>query len=218
MKLSTDAVLLGVFADGSGASNILDIGTGSGILLLMLAQRCEAEITGIDMDQGSVEDAIQNIENSPWKNRIHLIHERIQEYSNRTLEKYDAIVSNPPYFENSKRSPYISRNQSKHTAMLTFQELVAISASLLNKKGCCSFILPADSESNFSNLASHAGLFLHRKMQVYPKKSKEYNRVLLEFKKTKITAIEQASLIIRMEDNTFSPAYKEYTRDFYLKF
>lgn len=218
MKLSTDAVLLGVFAGVENARTILDIGTGSGILALMLAQRCAAEVTGIDMDQGSVEDARQNFENSPWESRLHLVHDRIQDHARSTQQKYDAIVSNPPYFENSKRSPYISRNQSKHTSMLSFRELIAITASLLNKNGSCSFILPADAESNFRMLASHAGLYLHRKMMIYPRKSKPHNRLLLEFKKENATPVKQESLIIRMEENTFSPEYKNYTRDFYLDF
>lgn len=218
MKLSTDAVLLGVFANVAGARSILDIGTGSGVLALMLAQRCTAEITGIDIDPGSVEDARENFRNSPWKNRLTAVHQRVQEFARETGQKFDRVISNPPYFENSKHSPYISRNRSKHTVLLSFRDLISATVLLLEEKGACSFILPADAEPGFHNTAVHAGLSLHRRMLVFPRISAQANRVLLEYRKGQASGVEQTSLAIRMGDHEFTPEYKAYTRDFYINF
>ncbi|MCD4665845.1 MAG: methyltransferase [Bacteroidales bacterium] len=107
MKVGTDAVLLGAWTDISETNNILDVGTGSGIVATILAQRSEANIDAIDIDKGSIDDAENNFDNCPWKNRLTAIHSSLQEYVKFTSKKYDLIVSNPPFFSNSLKSPCI---------------------------------------------------------------------------------------------------------------
>jgi len=216
MKLSTDAVLLGIFAGISHPGIILDIGTGSGILALMLAQRSDAKIVGIDIDKGSVKDAKRNFEESPWKSRLSVIHESLQGFARTCDQKFDHIVSNPPFFVNSKRSPYNSRNVSKHDEQLSFHDLILTIKSLLEPKGACSFIIPASEEINFQKIATNQDLYLTRKKLIYPKKGKIANRVLLEYNQIRANQTKKSFLIIRNEDNSFTLDYIDYTKAFYL--
>jgi len=216
MKLSTDAVLLGIFSRVSHPEHILDIGTGSGILALMLAQRSEAIIVGIDIDKGSVEDAKRNFEESPWKSRISAFHQSLYDFTRTCGQKFDLIVSNPPFFENSKRSPYHSRNISRHDEQLCFHDLILAVKSLLKTRGTCSFIIPASEEINFQKIATGNNLYLLRKKLVYPKKAKNENRVLLEYSQIDSGPVEESFLIIRNEDNSFTQEYIDYTMEFYL--
>jgi tRNA1Val (adenine37-N6)-methyltransferase len=218
LKLSTDAVLLGAFAGLPNPGNVLDIGTGSGIVALMVAQRCDAEITGIDIDKGSVEDARFNFSASPWSSRLCAVHQSLQEFSSGYGKKFDAIVCNPPFFKNSSLSPFPSRNLSKHNGQLPFTGLIAQVKNLLNQGGSCSFIVPATEEKHFCSIACEMSFSLFRKKWVLPKKSKKANRVLLEFRLSEVAPEEETELIIRDENNNFTADYKKFTRDFYLNF
>jgi tRNA1Val (adenine37-N6)-methyltransferase len=218
MKLSTDAVLLGVFAGLRNTGTILDIGTGSGIIALMLAQRCDAQITGIDIDEGSVEDARQNFRESQWSDRLCAIHQNFQEYARNSLEKFDLIVSNPPYFMNSLRSPISSRNISKHNEGLSYPELVLYAHSLMKEDGSCCFIIPAKEGEYFCKMAAGKGLHASMKKWVQPRKSKKANRVLLELRAVHCGPAEETTLAIRNEDDSFTAEYQGFTKDFYLKF
>lgn len=216
MKLSTDAVLLGIFAAVNQSRSILDVGTGSGIIALILAQRSDAEITGIDIDKGSLVDACANFDNSRWSDRLSVVETSIQEYSVTCSRHFDHIVTNPPYFVNSLASPYQSRNISKHTHQLSYEDLLLASKKMLVPTGLFSLILPVQESEIFQKIAHGSGLFLHRKMMVYPKESRTANRVLMEFQFTETSVLKTESLVIRNEDNSYTEAYKEFTRAFYL--
>ncbi len=217
MKLSTDAVLLGAFTRLGSPACILDIGTGSGIVALMLAQRCNARILGIDVDTGSIADAAGNFARSPWKERLSARHQSLQDLALSERNIFDVIVCNPPYFENSQRSPHPARNLSKHNDLLPLTDLVKGMAGLLTGEGTSSLIIPAHRAPVLTAEAAGAGLILTRKLMVRPKPGKDHNRVLLEYGR-RGERPEQGTLTIRNTDNSFTEEYREFTRDFYLGF
>ncbi len=217
MKLSTDAVLLGAFASVNDVHTCLDIGTGSGIIALMIAQKSECKITGIDIDDGSIGDAKLNFENSPWSDRLTAIQTALAAHSQETNTQYDLIVCNPPYFINSEPSPYSRKNISKHNHLLELPEMIRHTSQLLDTNGRCAYILPYSERNHILDLATKEGLFLYREMIVYPKKSKAANRILIELKRIN-EPMETTSLTIRNEDGSYTSEYKRFTEEFYLQF
>ena len=216
MKVGTDAVLLGAWAEAENVSRILDIGSGSGIISLMMAQRTAAQIVGVDIDFSSVEEARLNAENSVWKNRIQFHCTTIQQFctaENRNL--FDLIVSNPPFFVNSLKSPVENRNRSRHTDTLTFNDLVNAVLHCLAENGSFAVILPYIHGEQMENLCRQNDLFCYRKLQICPKEGKEVNRVLLQFKRKK-EPLYQANLTIRYITNCYTDDYKKLTKAFYL--
>ena len=216
MKVGTDAVLLGAWAEAENVSRVLDIGSGSGIISLMMAQRTDAQIVGVDIDFPSVEEARQNAESSAWKNRIHFHCTSIQQFctkENRNL--FDLIVSNPPFFVNSLKSPVENRNRSRHTDTLTFSDLINAVLHCLAENGSFAVILPYIYGKQMDNLCRKNDLFCYRKLQICPKEGKNINRLLLQFKRKK-EPIWQTNLTIRDITNCYTDDYKELTKNFYL--
>lgn len=218
LKLGTDAVLLGAWTNIKKADSILDIGTGCGIIALMLAQRSDGTIDAIDIHQPSVEQAKGNFENSPWSNQLNSIHSSIQDYSKSSEKKYDQIVCNPPFFENDLKSPKELNNLSKHNDQLPYDELILALNSLLKPCGKFSMILPLSNSVQFEYRAKFKKLHCRRETIVFPKQDKKPNRILLEFGKEKIAEKESSQLTIRNIDGSYTQEYIELTKDFYLNF
>ncbi len=169
MKVGTDAVLLGAWAENSSPEHILDIGTGSGLISLMLAQRFpEAMITGIDIHPGSVMQAEENFKKSPWQKNLNVIASSLQDFSSGQTKKYKLIVSNPPFFTDSLRPHTSSKKVAKHTDSLSYEELVRGAAGLLHQEGSFALILPYGKREELSQLASDHGLFLARGLSIIP--------------------------------------------------
>ncbi len=217
MRLSTDAVLLGALTRLRDPATILDVGTGSGIVALILAQRCTARITGIDMDRGSIADAEENFLKSPWSDRLAARHRSLQDLSESPLQQFDLIVCNPPYFENSQRSPYPSRNLARHDDNLTATSLFAGIRHLLSPGGMVSVIVPAGREADFNHQAAGQGLLLQGRYLIKPKPGKDPNRVILEYGTDPRGTVE-SMLTIRKGDNSYTENYRSLTADFYLAF
>ncbi len=216
MKVGTDAVLLGAWVDVSKAKKILDVGTGCGIIALMLAQRTERDvwIEGIEIEE---QDAIQAAENSslsPWKNRIKVTHQSLQEFKDG--ESFDLIVSNPPYFINSQLPPSTDRAKARHTHSLSYQELIDHSTRLLKNEGRLAVVLPYIEGKDFVNLASIRGLICIRQLAFYSRKDKPQERWLFEFALIPKPLVTE-QLTLHGEGETWSPEYKALTKSFYLK-
>ena len=216
MKVGTDAVLLGAWVDVSKAKKILDVGTGCGIIALMLAQRTERDvwIEGIEIEE---QDAIQAAENSslsPWKNRIKVTHQSLQEFKDG--ESFDLIVSNPPYFINSQLPPSTDRAKARHTHSLSYQELIDHSTRLLKNEGRLAVVLPYIEGKDFVNLASIRGLICVRQLAFYSRREKPQERWLFEFTFIPQTMVAE-QMILHGEGETWSPEYKALTKSFYLK-
>jgi len=221
MKVGTDGVLLGAWCPISNfkfqISNlrILDVGTGSGLIARMMMQRCpEAEVEGIDIDEAAVEQAREN----GVKAFVSSLQDWQNDQSPITNHKYNLIVSNPPYFQNSLKNPDKGRQTARHTDTLSYADLIKHSARLLTNHGQLALILPAESENEVRQLAAEENLFLTHVTRVFSKESKPARRVLMAFERTQSTEhrAQTDSLILEDEKGGRSAAYSELTKDFYL--
>ena len=226
MKVGTDGVLLGVLAPISVGNNdslpkILDIGTGTGLVAIMLAQRTGggAQISAVEIDSEASSQAQDNVDATKWN--IEVYNASIQDFTKSTDEKFDLIVSNPPYFINSLKAPDKSRNTARHTDELSFEDLVVSAEKLLAEKGRFTVIIPFSSENEFIRIADAKNLFAESLVRVVPKVGKEAKRSVITFCKvseknncnTNVT-----ELVIETETrHCYSEEFKRLTADFYLK-
>lgn len=214
MKVGTDGVLLGAWTDINRSRRILDIGTGTGLIAMMLAQRAEdARITAIDIDTDAVSQAQENIAASPWDDRIEVAHEDIRTYAPTAL--FDTIVSNPPYFVNSLKCPDRQRNTARHTDTLDALSLLESVSVLLAPEGRFSLILPAAQSDDFVRLATRCGLCLSRHTAVITRPGLPPKRSLMEFRKTPGSCLSD-ELTVELERHVYSEEYVALTGDFYL--
>ena len=233
MKVGTDGVLLGAWCpvDSLASSSnsfrsfrsfkgfkVLDVGTGSGLIALMLAQRMpEAKITAIDIDSGAVEQAKHNFELSPWAERLDCQQTALQDLAGEGI--YDLIVSNPPYFQDSLKNPDTQRAMARHTDTLSYEELLAHSARLLTEDGILALVLPIEAEQSIIALAQTHNLYPTHITHVYPKPGKAAKRLLIAFSILPIANSPSPianSLTLESETSPRSEEYKELTKEFYL--
>lgn len=215
MKVGTDGVLLGAWTDLSHSRRILDIGTGTGLIALMLAQRCmDARITAIDLDSAAVEQAQENIQASPWKDRIEALQQDICTYHPNGT--FDTIVSNPPYFIDSLKCPDGQRSTARHTDTLDADRLIGKVSELLTSDGRFSIILPAEQTEDLIRVAGEKGLHPSRQTWVITRPGLSPKRILMEFRKTPAT-LQPDELVIELERHVYSEEYIALTKEFYLK-
>lgn len=217
MKVGTDAVLLGAWADLPPSGRVLDVGAGTGIIAMMLAQRCMAHIDTIEIDIDAYKQALENCNNCKWKDRLSVHHKSFQDYTSSAHEKYDAIVTNPPYFSNSLKASSESRTTARHTATLTFKELIDGIKSLLHLKGTFAIILPSKEAEEFTEIAIENELFPIKMMRIQTTATKPAKRVLMQFAFHR-KSFSESTLIIEKTDHSYTPDYKHLTREFYLGF
>jgi tRNA1Val (adenine37-N6)-methyltransferase len=219
MKVGTDAVLLGAWVKPNGAKRILDIGTGTGVIALMLAQRSSALIDGLDIDDLACSQAQENVEGSPWKERVRILHHSLQEYSEETSTRYDLIVSNPPYFLDSSKASGLERTTARHADLLPYAELIDSSVRILDKKGKICVILPVKESAIFRELAKERGLQLSKLMRVRTRQDRETEkRHLMQFEFSPSSFSEETIVIEQDERHAYSDEYKELTKEYYLGF
>lgn len=215
MKVGTDGVLLGAWASIARASDILDIGTGTGLIALMAAQRNKsAEICAIEINENAYKQANENIKNSPWSKRIKLFHEDILHF--KPKQKFDSIICNPPFFIHSTPTPNQDRNTARHCHEFSHSDLLDISSRLLTSNGNLSVILPLEEGEELIRLSSTYHLFPNRVTEVYPTlKSVQPKRLLIEFT-TQTDGTFRDKLVIEHSRHVYSPEYRELTGEFYL--
>lgn len=216
MKVGTDAVLLGAWANVTEAKSILDIGTGTGVIALMLAQRSDdnVHIDAVEIELQDAEQAKENILNSPWPHLISIHQVPIQQFSSKV--KYDLIVSNPPYFNHSFQPPDKKRLHTRHTVSLDFSELLSCVIRLLHPDGKFNIILPHMEGLEFISLARQKNLFCSRQWSFRPREEKRIERWLLEFQFQSVK-IEEGEIIHYSTTGEWTEDYKSLTRDFYIK-
>lgn len=214
-KVGTDGVLLGAWADVSHAHRILDVGTGSGVIALMMAQRSSSQ-THIDAIDISVEDcwqARENIAESPWPHKISVEHRALQLYQS---DPYDLIVSNPPFFIDSAKPPAEERTRARHTESLPPEELLTHARRLLSPKGKLCIILPVTEGQSLISLAESFGYHCTRLCEFRARDTKPVERLLFQLQLND-QEIKKESLILYEYDEAWTTDYKNLTRDFYLK-
>ncbi|MFI3331716.1 MAG: methyltransferase [Rikenellaceae bacterium] len=212
MKVGTDGVLLGTWAECEGAKTALDLGTGTGLLALMLAQRNkDVKITAIDIE--STEDAEENFRNSPWGDRLTTQKIAVQELE---TQKFDLIICNPPYFKNSLKCPGSSRTVARHSVGLSFEELAENCRRLLHANGKISLILPSDTLGEIEQIFKDNNLFVIRICRVFPREDLAVKRVMLEFSFLQQEP-QNESVTIEISRHNYTQEYKYLTKDFYLE-
>lgn len=216
MKVGTDGVLLGAWSKTTEC-NTLDIGTGTGLIALMLTQRTKtALIDAIEIDEVASKEAQENFNTSNWKDRLTIINKPLQNYTPQ--KKYNLIISNPPFFIDATKAPETNRNTARHTDTLSFNELIKATKRLLSDDGIFSLILPTNEASHFIKIAFEAQLYLNRKCLVKPNPTKAAKRVLMEFSFNETTIIEEELTIETEKRHIYTEEYITLTKDFYLKF
>lgn len=217
MKVGTDAVLLGAWVQINHVKRILDIGTGSGVIALMIAQRTtdDALIDAIDHAEDDLAEARENFLSSLWSERLRAHLATVQQFS--PPYQYDLIVCNPPYFSNSLEPPDDKRKSVRHTLDLSFDDLLESTLRLLTPTGTANFILPAKEGESFISLAASRKLYCTRKTSFQSKRHKPVERLLLEFSK-KTQSPYESTLVLYDEQNLPSTEYRSLTGDFYLNF
>ena len=217
LKVGTDGVLLGAWCNVEGAKQILDVGTGTGLIALMLAQRTDALIDAVEINEEAGTDACRNFQRSPWKDRITLHCADFNQFISVDSARYDLVVSNPPFFRSSLRSRDHAASQARHDITLSFFQLISGAQKILNKTGRLSVIIPVESLDDFRETARLAGLYLSRKTIVIPGTGKAPKRALLEFTvQPGYPASEE--LVILNANGQYSSDFVSLTKDFYLNF
>ncbi len=220
MKVCTDACLFGAWVAQSdhiaSSKNILDIGTGTGLLALMVAQESSALINAVEIDVDAHLQAQQNFEDSLWSDRLTLYHNSIQDFSENNPTTYDAIISNPPFFINALQSDDQKKNLAKHVDDLPFDTLIKCVTDLLDKKGKFYVLLPPDSFEIFCSLAIDAGLFLLEQVNVRQTTAHGFFRVMSSFSKTRSIDLYIRELSIKDADNNYTDDFTKLLAPYYL--
>ena len=218
MKIGTDGVLLGAWVSlEKNPESILDLGAGTGILSLQLAQRCHAEIIdAVELDEDAYEECVENFEASDWGDRLFCYHASVQQFASEIEDTYDLIISNPPFYSEDYKTDDIARNTARFTDTLPFNDLALAVSQLLSKKGSFALILPRKEEEEFIKLASENGLFPNRICRVKGNSTSEVKRSLISFSFDKTETIFE-ELTIEISRHVYTKDYINLVKDFYLK-
>ena len=219
MKIGTDGVLLGAWTPiENNPYSILDIGTGTGIIALMLAQRSSAnQIDALEIDEDAFEQATDNFENSPWSDRLFCFHAGLDEFVEEPEDEYDLIVSNPPFYSEDYKSDNDQRDLARFQDAMPFEDLIEAAALLLSENGIFSVIIPFKEEESFLTLAAAYELFPLKITHVKGTPTSEIKRSLLAFSRNKTQNFPIDELVIETERHIYTPDYIALTKDFYLK-
>lgn len=218
MKVGTDGVLLGAWACVDNAVEILDVGTGTGLIALMMAQRNPlAKVAAIDIDAHAVEQAKENAKNSPFSDRIGIELSDFRQYVRDGVNRFDRIVSNPPYFSDSLLSPDKGRTGARHAVSLTLGDLLFSARHCLKDRGTLSLILPYDKNDELESLCDKHAFYKKRKTIVYPLPGTEPKRLLIELALMPVKKTETDSLTIETSRHCYTDEFAALVKDFYLK-
>ena len=218
MKIGTDGVLLGAWVSlKNNPFLILDIGAGTGIIALQLAQRSNAEIVdALEIDENAYEQCVDNFENSPWGDRLFCYHASLEEFVEEIEDKYDLIISNPPFYSEDFKTTNESRDAARFNDSLPFDELIESASQLLSDEGIFVVIIPRKEEETFIKMASEVNLFPNRICRVRGTETSEEKRSMLEFSFENISA-KIENLTIETSRHNYTEAYQNLVKDFYLK-
>ena len=225
MKVTTDACLFGAWVANEDkrekiiTKNALDIGTGTGLLSLMYAQKnLSATIDAIEIDEEAYEQAVENFENSPWGDRLFCFHAGLDEFIEEPEDEYDLIVSNPPFYSENYKTENEQRDLARFQDAMPFEELIEAADLMLSENGIFAIIIPFKEEKNFIALAKEAELYPVKITRVKGTPTSDIKRSLLAFSRNEIHNIAIDELIIETDRHVYTPEYIELTKDFYLKF
>lgn len=218
MKIGTDGVLLGAWVSlENNPISILDVGAGTGILSLQMAQRSFAEtIEAVEIDESAFEQCVENFEASPWGDRLFCFHASAQEYAEEIEAEFDLIIANPPFYSDDYKTENEARNQARFESSLPFTDLSIMAFQFLSEDGIFALILPRKEEENFISIASEAGLTPKRICRVKGSPTSEVKRSLMEFSFYEVET-KYEELTIEISRHNYTKEYQDLVKDFYLK-
>ena len=223
MKIGTDSVLLGAWCpvghpEASGPFSVLDIGAGTGILSLMIAQRTSAvQIDAIEIDENAYEQCVENFENSPWSDRLFCFHAALDEFVDEPEDEYDLIISNPPFYAEDFKSDNYQRDLARFQEAMPFEELIEAAALLLSENGIFAVIIPFKEEEKFIDLCAEVELYPVKVTRIKGSHNTPIVRSLLAFKRYELSVLIADQLVIEINRHEYTDDYIELTKDFYLK-
>ncbi len=215
MKVCTDACILGAYVPAKNVRKILDIGTGTGLLSLMLAQRFKTFINAVEIDQNAYLQACENVKNSPWEKQIAVHHSSIQNYSAGTKEQFDFIISNPPFYQNHLQSNTPSKNTAHHTISLSQTDLLLCVDKLLIDNGKFVVLLPKAQSDQLEKLAKNHQLFISEKLLIRDRETSKNVKVIATYQQKKTNLITN-ELIIKKDNGSYSINFIALLKDYYL--
>lgn len=216
MKIGTDAILLARWVEVTANDDVLDIGTGCGLIPLMLAQKGIKSADAVEIDKDSWEEAAQNFSNSAWKLRLSAINADVKVYAAHCEKKYDLIVSNPPFYFGDNIPEKAKKGLARHTNTLGYNDLLASVKKLLKPDGRFALVLPALESKTFLKEAENQGFFLQKEMKIVPIEGKEPNRINMQLVVNQVDVIGTETFVLRNKDHTFTNYYKDFLKDYYL--
>ena len=216
MKIGTDAIILGRWVEVSENDDVLDIGTGCGLLPLMLAQKGIKSADAVEIDDESCEEAAQNFANSAWNSRLSAINNDVKDYAAKCSKKYDLIVSNPPFYFGDNIPEKAKKGLARHTNTLSYKDLLQSVKKMLKPDGRFALVLPAIESKTFLKEAENQGFFLKKEMKIVPIEGKEPNRINMQLVVNQVDKVETETFVLRNQDHSFTKDYKDFLKDFYL--
>ena len=219
MKVGTDGVLLGAWCPiDNNPFSILDIGTGTGVIALMLAQRSHADqIDALEIDEDAYEQAVENFENSPWSDRLFCFHAGLDEFVDEPEDEYDLIISNPPFYSENYKTENSQRDLARFQNAMPFEDLIEAADLLLSENGIFSVIIPYKEEERFIDLCAEAELFPVKITRVKGTHSTPIVRSLLAFKRYELAVLTADELVVETSRHVYTDEYINLTKEFYLK-
>ncbi len=220
MKVCTDACLFGAWAAGfvSGAGRILDIGSGTGLLSLMLAQKTSARVDAVELDEDAASQAAGNFAASPWKNRLNIIHQRIQDFAHACETRYDFVISNPPFYDKDLKSPDPKRNLAWHNGQLSLDELFILTRKLLSGNGMFAVLIPAHRSAELEGIAEANEFHIKERIDVRQTPAHSFFRTMYLFYKGPPVQKNNAEISIKDRLQQYTPAFGALLKEYYLVF
>lgn len=216
MKIGTDAILLGRWTEVSENDEVLDIGTGCGLIPLMLAQKGIKSADAVEIDNDSYEEAAQNFSNSAWNSRLFVIHDDIKHYAEICEKKYDLVVSNPPFYFGDNIPEKAKKGLARHTNTLSYNDLLSAVKKIMKPEGRFSLVLPAIESKTFLKDAENQGFYLEKELLIVPIEGKEPNRINMQLVVSQVDNIKTETFVLRHPDHSFTKEYKDFLKDYYL--
>ena len=216
MKIGTDAILLARWTEVFENDDVLDIGTGCGLIPLMLAQKGLNSVDAVEIDYDSYEEAAQNFKNSAWNRQLTVIHDDIKSFAEKSTKKYDLIVSNPPFYFGDNIPEKAKKGLARHTNTLSYKDLLVSAKKLMKEDGRFSLVLPAIESKTFLKEAENQGFYLKKVFEIVPIEGKESNRINMQLVVNQVDKTEVETFVLRTPDHSFTKDYKEFLKDYYL--
>ena len=216
MKIGTDAILLARWVEVSAKDDVLDIGTGCGLIPMMLAQKGIKSADAVEIDNDSCAEAGRNFSNSAWNSQLFAIYGDIKDYARHCNKKYDLIVSNPPFFFGDNIPEKTKKSLARHTNTLSYNDLLVSVKTLLKPDGRFALVLPERESTTFLKDAENQGFYLQKEMRIVPIEGRKPNRINMQLIVNQVDRVDSETFVMRNQDHSFTKEYKEFLKDYYL--